>query len=116
MCISPVHAGIKLFNTANSSFIFDLRRRSIRLCAVLRAIFLPAALVALGCFFLPAAADAVSVVVFLTPELLGGAGASWRGFIWIIFLDRVGGGGKAKESFWAWAVELRRRDLTVSLG
>lgn len=42
------------FNVPNSSFIFDRRRRSIRLCAVLRAILRPAALVALGCFFLVA--------------------------------------------------------------
>lgn len=52
LCISPVHAGIRPFRTANSSFIFDRRRRSIKLWAVFRAIFRPAALVAEGCFFL----------------------------------------------------------------
>lgn len=41
-------------STPNSSFIFDLLLRSITLCAVFRAIFLPARLVELGCFLLAA--------------------------------------------------------------
>jgi hypothetical protein len=121
LCISPVHAGIKLLRTANSSFILDLRRRSIRLCAVFLAIFLPAALVADGCFLLvPAAA-----VVELAPALLleavleldaGISGfASSRGFIWMILRERVGGGGRANWSFGGFAAEDRLRDLTVSL-
>lgn len=40
------------FKVANSSFILERRRRSIKLCAVFRAILRPAADVALGCFFL----------------------------------------------------------------
>lgn len=55
LCIScPVQAGIISLRVPNSSFILDRLRRSIRLWAVLRAIFRPAALVALGCFFLDA--------------------------------------------------------------
>lgn len=69
LCISPVQAGIKLFSTANSSFIFERRRRSMRLCAVFLAIFLPAALVADGCFLLLApVAGAVAVIVVLDLE------------------------------------------------
>lgn len=45
------------FKTVNSSFILDLRRLSIRLCAVFLAIFRPAALVADGCFFFDGAAS-----------------------------------------------------------
>ena len=57
LCISwPVHAGIMPFRVANSSFILDLRLRSITLCAVFLAIFLPAALVELGGFFVAAVA------------------------------------------------------------
>lgn len=42
LCISwPRHAGIMSLSTPNSSFIFDRRRLSIRLCAVLRAILRP---------------------------------------------------------------------------
>lgn len=106
------------FSTANSSFILDLRRRSIRLCAVFLAIFRPAALVADGCFFLdgsfaadPAAA-AAAAVLFPAPfplvdVVVAGAGAACisaalfsscitRGFIWMILRDLVGGGGSAK--------------------
>lgn len=143
LCISPVHAGIIPFNTANSSFILDLRRRSIRLCAVFLAIFRPAALVADGCFFLdggPAsfAADAAAAaVLFPAPFPLAvvaavGAGAAWasgalsscsdRGFIWMILRDLVGGGGRTKAlllllppSLTA-AAEERLLDLTTSLG
>ena len=46
LCIScPLHAGIMSLRTPNSSFIFDRRLLSIKLCAVLRAIFRPAAVV-----------------------------------------------------------------------
>ena len=119
-----------LLRTANSSFIFDLRRRSMRLWAVFLAIFLPAALVAGGCFFLlagpaeeVAAGAGGSLLGFLAAleagePLDGGAGTSW-GFIWMILRERVGGGGRVKCSLgWAWAEEAdeRRRDLGVSLG
>lgn len=53
----PRHAGTRFFRTPNSSFIFDLRLLSITECAVFLAIFLPAALVALGCFLGVTAAD-----------------------------------------------------------
>lgn len=117
------------FNTANSSFIFDLRRLSIRLCAVFLAIFLPAALVAEGCFFFPEAVpvDACPAALLppdaLAPELAFSAGlsssssSSFLGFIWMIFLDLVGGGGSSNvRASLAFAAEDRRRDLTVSLG
>jgi len=52
LCISPVQAGIMLFNTLNLSFIFDLQWRPIKVCTVLQAIFLSAVLVVEGCFFL----------------------------------------------------------------
>jgi hypothetical protein len=127
-----VHAGIKLLSTANSSFILDRRRRSIRLCAVFRAIFLPAALVADGCLrFVPAVAAVVECPAAAAPlplpplpaaafELLDGASplaCSSRGFIWMILRERVGGGGSANCSLGAaeWAADERRRDLTVSL-
>lgn len=104
LCISPVQAGIKFFNTANSSFIFDRRRRSMRLCAVFLAIFLPAALVADGCFLLLApAADAVVVVVVAVDFDAEAAAAAVllfeaavSGFIWMILRERVGGGGRTK--------------------
>lgn len=103
LCISPVHAGIMPFNTANSSFILDLRRRSIRLCAVFLAIFRPAALVADGCFFFDAAAAvpfdaaALEAVEFLA-DGESSSGSSCFGFIWMIFRDLVGGGGSVKAS------------------
>lgn len=92
-------------STANSSFIFDLRRRSITLCAVFLAIFFPAALVELGCF-LPAAFDDALVCFF--PYAFGDS--EWvaddsedlcccAGFICIIFRERVGGGGSEKSGF-----------------
>lgn len=126
-----------LFSTANSSFIFDLRRRSIRLCAVFLAIFRPATLVADGCFFLDeadspvagAAAVAVAAGFLLAPvgpfpalvDSVGFRSSCVRGFIWMIFRDRVGGGGNANESFppallAAGAAEDLFRDLTTSLG
>lgn len=112
------------FKTANSSFIFDRRRRSIKLCAVFLAIFRPAALVADGCFFLDAeppslaagavaavavAAGAVLPLAAFPPVVDAGADADAdsaagcffssccnRGFIWMILRDLVGGGGSAK--------------------
>lgn len=143
----------------------DRRRRSIRLCAVLRAILRPAALVVDGSFFLdPLAApadvdeaaetdvaadpsadvfDAAAAPAAATPlfpaliadavcaELAAAVALAARGFIWMIFRDRVGGGGNVKASFVAVVVEVvgptaaggvacaacaddRRRDLTVS--
>lgn len=113
LCISPVQAGIILFNTPNSSFIFDLRRRSIKLCAVLRAIFRPATLVAEGCFFLfdvPAAPLAAGPLA-TSPSASGSCSCCPRGFICIIFRERVGGGGKVKTSFALFcAAEDRRRE------
>lgn len=107
LCISwPLQAGIMFFSVANSSFILDLRRRSIRLCAVFLAIFRPAALVALGCFFLELAGAAPvgaalpdSLSLGLLPA--GSAGRSWAcslGFIWMILRVRVGGGGRSNWS------------------
>lgn len=88
LCIScPWQAGIISFRVENSSFIFDLRRRSIKLCAVFLAIFRPAALVALGCFFLePAGAAPLAAFVFPFGEGLAevviGFGELWVfGFI-----------------------------------
>lgn len=129
LCISPVQAGIMLFSTANSSFILDLRRRSIKLWAVFLAILRPATLVADGCFFLDeqeasletgtaaaaggAAGAAVDfrLAVVGPPFPAGPAAASSgglrascvRGFIWMILRDRVGGGGSANESLGVWA-------------
>ena len=132
LCISPEQAGIMLFRRANSSFILDLRRRSIRLCAVFLAIFLPAALVLDGCFLLfpvevaggpsapapaPAAWEAGAFVTEALPTALVELVSSWgRGFIWMILRERVGGGGRANWSLGGWAADDRRRDFTVSLG
>jgi len=125
LCISPLHAGIISLSTANSSFILDRRLRSIRLCAVFLAIFLPAALVADGGFFLgPAAAVVAGPALFefvvaataLVPVGAAGAGAaSSRGFIWMIFRDRVGGGGRTNCSLGGAPADKRRRALTLSL-
>ncbi len=143
LCMSPVQAGIIFFRTANSSFILLRRRLSIKLCAVLRAILRPAALVALGCFLPPLAdvpaappplPEALAVAVVLAallaappfPVLLPSLGAeasatsSCRGFIWIILRERVGGGGRANAllllllSLGSLAADERRRALTVS--
>ena len=121
LCISPVHAGINPLRTANSSFILDLRRRSIRLWAVFLAIFLPAALVADGCFLFEPAAGVVEFVPALLLDAVlefeagvSGLGSS-RGFIWMILRERVGGGGRANWSLGGLAAEDRLRDLTVSL-
>lgn len=104
LCISwPLQAGIMFFSVANSSFILDLRLRSIRLCAVFLAIFLPAALVALGCFFLELA-GAAPLAAALPDSLVLFAGSAGRscdctlGFIWMILRVRVGGGGRSKCS------------------
>src|ERR1700749_1752356 len=85
LCMSwPVQAGIMSLRTPNSSFILDLLRRSIRLCAVLRAILRPAAVLvpaALACFLLlPAVVvrEAARVGAEVAAEALedtGGAGA-----------------------------------------
>jgi len=75
-----VQAGIMLFKTPNSSFIFDLRRRSIKLYTIFRAIFRPAALVVEGCFLR---------CVTATPLPKPACSACPRGFICIIFLERV---------------------------
>jgi len=109
LCISPLQAGIRPFSTPNSSFILDLLRRSIRLCAVFLTIFLPATLVAEGCFLL---APAAAVDVDETAEVLVLEEAvalalvvrvceicSSRGFICMILRDRVGGGGRLNWSF-----------------
>jgi len=127
-------------STANSSFILLRRRRSIRLCAVFLAIFRPAALVALGCFFFDLSSVTASpvgtaeafelaagVVVFAAVLLFPVVFAfsllelsplpSCRGFIWIIFRDRVGGGGRANElSLPSLAADERRRAFTASAG
>ena len=95
------------FRTLNSSFIFDLRRRSITEWAVFLAIFFPAALVELGCFF-PAAfiaaaePDPFFALPFKTGRMVGrlsepSVGFA-LGFICMIFRERVGGGGKEKSA------------------
>jgi len=130
LCISPEQAGIMLFRRANSSFILDLRRRSIRLCAVFLAIFLPATLVLDGCFLLlpvevagapsvaaPAVLAVGAFVIEALPTALAEPVSSWgRGFICMILRERVGGGGRANWSLGGCAADDRRRDFTVSLG
>lgn len=97
------------FKTPNSSFIFDLRLRSMTEWAVFLAIFFPAALVELGCF-LPVTFAVMDdpVVPFLPLPLevgraagmaLGSSAVFDFGFIWIILRERVGGGGKEKSGF-----------------
>ena len=96
LCISwPLQAGIISFRTPNSSFIFDLRRRSIRLCAVFLAILRPAALVLLVCFLLVPVGVLVAAVVLAFCACGCELDVSWLslGFIWMILRDRVGGGG-----------------------
>jgi len=86
LCIStPLQAGIMSLSTPNSSFIFDLRLRSMTECAVFRAILLPAADVVDCCFFFGEVGFAVD----------GTLGRSSFGFIWMIFLARLGGGGSS---------------------
>lgn len=96
LCIScPLQAGIISFRIPNSSFILLRRLRSIRLWAVLRAIFRPAAVAPpVPPRFLPplaigAEASGCSVMVL---------GCSSFGFICMIFRDLEGGGGSAKLS------------------
>lgn len=104
LCIScPLQAGIMSFNTPNSSFIFDRRLRSIKLCAVLRAILRPAAVVpALFCFLLlpVGAAWGCALAAVCGADTAGVASccSSSRGFIWMILRDLVGGGGSVKSS------------------
>lgn len=82
LCISPVHAGIISFNTPNSSFIFERLLRSIRLCAVFRAIFRPATLVDDGCFFLGVVAAAFPAGVFAASlNVSSNSSGCPRGFI-----------------------------------
>ena len=69
LCISPVQAGTMSFSTANSSFILDLRRLSIRLWAVFLAALRPAALVAEACFRF---AGVVVVVIVVASVVAGG--------------------------------------------
>ena len=111
LCISwSLQAGIMSFKTANSSFIFDLRLRSMTLWAVFRAIFFPAALVELGCFlpdvpFVTGAATAPFLLLVRLGTFDCGAtacGCSFccdAGSIWIILRERVGGGGSSKVDF-----------------
>ena len=114
LCISPLHAGIISLSTPNSSFILDLLLRSIKLCAVFLAIFRPATLVEDGCFFFGTGAAAFPASSLESFETSGSF--STRGFIWMIFLDLVGGGGSANTSFaGATATEDLRRVFTASL-
>jgi hypothetical protein len=112
---------MRFLRTANSSFIFDLRRRSNRLWAVFLAIFLPAALVEDGCFRLVPPAAAVDpdpalplAAAFEFEAGISGLGSS-RGFIWMIFRERVGGGGRLNWSLGGLTADDRLRDFTVSL-
>lgn len=119
------------FSTENSSFILLRRLLSIKLCAVFLAIFRPAALVALGCFFFPFSpeasfsAAAAAAAFFLPPDplplplvesLAEVLSSDSLGFICIIFRDRVGGGGNAKVPSFSLAVDDLRRALTASAG
>lgn len=118
LCISwSLHAGIISFSTPNSSFIFERLRRSIRLCAVFRAILRPAALLELGVLRLGLSTAVVTVDLlflraFVLLELLFSSKSFSRGFIWMILRERVGGGGSVKSSFPGrdWEVEARRRE------
>ena len=105
LCISwSVQAGIIAFKVPNSSFIFDLRLLSITLWAVFLAIFLPATLFELGCFF-PAVVVVLEDFLFepLVPCCIGVLDDSSEGcgfgFIWMMVRDLVGGGGKEKAGF-----------------
>ena len=73
------------------------------LCAVFLAIFFPATLVELGCFLL--GAPVLVLVFFVEPAepfdvglFSAGSlcGCDCLGFIWMMVLDRVGGGGSEK--------------------
>jgi len=103
LCIScPVQAGIISFSIPNSSFILDLLRLSIKLCAVFLAIFRPATLVELGCFRFDPAAGALGFGATLEASFLSRVSSLLAscafGFMWMIFRDLVGGGGREKSS------------------
>jgi hypothetical protein len=92
------------FKVPKTSFILKRRRRSIRLCWVLRATFLLAAVFPFGCFRLfpagvafPLPEAAALELVVETGGLADVAGSWLPGFIWMIFLARVGGGGSAQS-------------------
>jgi hypothetical protein len=85
------------FRTPNSSFILLRLLLSIIECAVFRAIFRPAALVADGCLrFVPAAWVGFAGV---TADEAGSEDEDEVepvfGFIWMIFLALLGGGGRS---------------------
>ena len=120
------------FKTANSSFILLRLLLSMRLWAVFLAILRPAAVVAVLCFFLPAPTPLPGALVVSFAPATGALPAAlltalaaepglicscWRGFIWMIFLERVGGGGRANVVSLASLLaeeEARLRALTVS--
>lgn len=110
-----MQAGIISFNTPNSSFIFDLLRRSIKLCAVFLAIFRPATLVEEGSFLLEAFGVGLPLDLVFSTDVLIVSSARPLGFICIIFRERVGGGGSAKDSLVVACVAGLRRSLTASL-
>ena len=99
-----MQAGIIAFKVPNSSFILDLLLLSITLWAVFLAIFLPATLVELGCFFaaVVAALEDVEVLLFAPfgfccVETFSECSEGWGfGFICMMVRDRVGGGGREK--------------------
>ena len=99
-----MQAGIIAFKVPNSSFIFDLLLLSITLWAVFLAIFLPATLVELGCFFVAVAAVVEDVEAllfgpfgFCCVETFVECSEGWGfGFICMMVRDRVGGGGREK--------------------
>lgn len=76
----------------NSSFILDLRRRSIKLWAVFRAVL------RLGPgFFLPVLDEEVIPFFSFSLSLALSLSLGW-GFIWMILRVRVGGGGSSRSS------------------
>jgi hypothetical protein len=85
---------------SNSSFILDLRLRSIMLCAVFLAVFFLLDADALACFLLAvvAAGGAVSCSSFGS---IRGELALEPGVIWMMVLDLVGGGGREKAALFA---------------
>lgn len=110
----------------------DLRLRSIKLCAVFLAIFRPAALVALGCFFLEFGVAVLLLLLLLAGGLLVSLGFAGDdvgfgeleslGFIWMIFRVRVGGGGRLNSSnvlfepAWRGGLEVRLMDVDARAG
>lgn len=89
-------------STPNSSFIFDRRRRSIKLCAVFLAILRPAAVVPVFADFLLLPGFAVGEVSPTVDNFAATPGCACcslsLGFICMILRDLVGGGGSAKSS------------------